>query len=508
MQRTVSVIVLLYAIACSSNKSGDNKAPKDAGVTRPTVAPIAMPQTGIDSIKRINFIYAEGARDHAKAMAAYNAKSRDWGTVRASDEAALGKDPNHLDAHYYLGTALAAMGEHAAAVDHFVQALAADYLKYGPLLEKDPDLKTFFTTPHGTAVTELIAKIKAEYGKRIASGVLLVARRSTFKYDPKPGVQSGSTRGELYAYDRETRRFYRLTHTDHQVAGFVRAPAGNEIAVLGFDKIDHPKEDSAPPLVTRSWVQVLDTTEWQPVGPKATSTTTARELMVGYGAGDQLLVAAAPANGRFGTGEPTVSSLDRTTGKLAKVAPTLPSPRIVFSLEEGRVVRVPGDVKAAWAGDPPTAPTLDVTGKPIAVPLSGAAAQATVSVAPDKARIAFATAADPCAKDAAPSLYVADAKTGVLKHVLTAKSRFTTRWIDATTLAYEDGDGAIRLWNAQTGREDQKIDNKPGLALDVLSLAPAPLCRQAPPTVEPAGPGEEPPLPPEEPAGSGSGAKP
>ena len=78
---------------------------------------------------------------------------------------------------------------------------------------------------------------------------------------------------------------------------------------------------------------------------------------------------------------------------------------------------------------------------------------------------------------------------------------FATRWLDATTLAYEDGEGAIRLWDATTGREALRLDNRPGLALAVLSLASAPLCKQAPPTAE-AGSGDE--LPPEE----GSGAEP
>jgi hypothetical protein len=41
----------------------------------------------------------------------------------------------------------------------------------------------------------------------------------------------------------------------------------------------------------------------------------------------------------------------------------------------------------------------------------------------------------------------------------------------------------------------------------VLSLAGAPLCKQAPPTVDAAGSGDEP-LPPEEPAGAGSAAGP
>ncbi|HEX7837969.1 MAG TPA: hypothetical protein VF469_10930, partial [Kofleriaceae bacterium] len=79
-------------------------------------------------------------------------------------------------------------------------------------------------------------------------------------------------------------------------------------------------------------------------------------------------------------------------------------------------------------------------------------------------------------------------------------------------LAYEDGDGAIRLWDAQAGREAARLDNKltgaddkSSLALDVLSLASAPLCKQAPPAADAAGSGDEP-LPPEEPTSAGSGA--
>jgi hypothetical protein len=41
-----------------------------------------------------------------------------------------------------------------------------------------------------------------------------------------------------------------------------------------------------------------------------------------------------------------------------------------------------------------------------------------------------------------------------------------------------------------------RLENKPGLALDVLSLAPAPLCKQAPPVADQAGSGDE--MPPEE----------
>jgi len=181
----------------------------------------------------------------------------------------------------------------------------------------------------------------------------------------------------------------------------------------------------------------------------------------------------------------------------------LPVLLIVVSLDDSQVVRIPDGVVAMLSGDPPVAASLKDAqhDKAIAVPESGAAAQASVARAPDGNHLAFATAADPCAKDAAPSLYVADTRTATFKHLLSAKSRFATRWIGPSLLAYEDGDNAIRLWDATTGREALRIEDKAGLALDVLSVAAAPLCKQAPPVAAPAAPaGDD--LPPEEPSGS------
>jgi hypothetical protein len=230
----------------------------------------------------------------------------------------------------------------------------------------------------------------------------------------------------------------------------------------------------------------------------------ARAIAAYYGEGDQLLVGQAPATDRWTLGEWSVSSVDRTTAKLTKVGTPLGAPRIEFSLDEGRVVLTGSadGVTATWTGDPARTAQLAIGTTSIAVPESGQAAQETIAVAPGGGYLAFATAVDPCAKDTAPSLYVANAKSGALKHILTEKSRFATRWIDASTLAYEDGDNAIRLWDATTGREALRIANKAGIALAALSVASAPLCKQAPPTTEPvgsAGSGDE--MPPEESSG-------
>jgi hypothetical protein len=499
-------VLVLVVTGCGRKTDAPARAKEDAA---PAAAPLAMPALGVDQIRRFNYIVEAGSAAYDKAVAAY--RKKDWPAVRAAAEAALGKDPMHLGAHRLLAAALAQTGEPAAAVDHLVTVLAADALQYAPTLDED-DLKSFMASPHGQAVAALAARIRDESGRRIAGGLWLVGRRSPFRWPRELGVQPSASRGELYAFDRDSRRYFRLTHTDHQVVGFVRAAAGNEVALVGFDKIDRPRDAGADaaPQFARPWIQVYDAAQWKPATPRI-HLPAAREVALGYAAGDQLLVATAQATGRWTVGEPAVSSVDRATGKLTKLTTALPATRVVVSLDEGHLVRVPDGVVAAWTGDPPVTASLKTpAGKPIQIPESGAAAQASIAVSPDGGHVAFATAVDPCAKDTAPSLYVADAARGTYHHVLSAKSRFATRWLDAGVLAYEDGDGAIRLWDTATGRQVARLesrsgDDRSGLALDALSLAGAPLCKQTPPTVDTAGSGSgDEPLPPEEPGGAGS----
>lgn len=490
-------------MAACGKKSEAPTAKQDGGAGKAVSAPIALPTLGVDKIGRFNFLWNEGGNAYDKAMAAYKAKTRDWGVVRAACEQAVNKDPLHLDAQRLLAVALTQQGDHAAAVDHIVAAIAGDYFKYGVNYATDPELEAFRATPHGQAVTALAAQIHDEYVKRVKGALFLIGRRGPFKWPARDGVQPSSSRGELYAFDRESRRYLRLTHTDYQVAGYIRGAA--EITILGFDKIDHSKDDASPPLLEHAWIQLLDPVEMKAMG-KRVGIASARAVSIGYGAGDQLLVGTAPPAGRWGLGEWVVSSLDKSTGKLAKVAQPVPAPRIELTLDEGRVVREAAiaGVEASWAqpttGEPATAPSLKLAGGgTVQVPESHSANHDTVAVSPNNAHVAFATAVDPCAKDAVPSLYVAEGKTAALKHLLTAKSRFSTRWLDANSLAYDDGDGDIRIWDATTGREAMRLDDKNGLALDVLSLASAPQCKQAPAKVETGSAGSDDALPPEEP---------
>jgi hypothetical protein len=359
MQRSTLLIAILV-IGCGSKDKPAEK--KDAAIVTPQVAPISQPPSGVDAVKRMGFVYGDGWQAYDKAVAA-KGKS-DLAGARTQLDASLAKDPDHLDAHYLYAKILAGAGEHAAAVDHLVVVLAQDYFRYGPMLSADVDMKELLGTQHGQAVTALAQAIQADYKKRVASGLLLVARRSAFKWPKDLGVQQATTRGELYAYDRETKRYLRLSHTDHKVAAFIRAPGGSEVALLGFDKIDRPKGDvkgemkpDTPATFVTSWVQILETTDWTVVGKKV-SLGAARELAVGYGTGDQLLVSTAQADGRWGTKDAVVSTIDKTAGKATKVSTPAPTPRIVLTLDEGRAVRDATGIVAVWSGDPPTTPNF------------------------------------------------------------------------------------------------------------------------------------------------------
>src|SRR5262245_23628027 len=122
--------VVALALGCGHKTEPSAKAKDDAA--GPAPAPLALPVLGVDQIRRFNYSYEAGGAAHDKAVVAY--RKKDWPQVRAQAEAAVAKDAMHLGSHRLLAAALAQTGEPAAAVDHLVTALAADYLQFGPTL--------------------------------------------------------------------------------------------------------------------------------------------------------------------------------------------------------------------------------------------------------------------------------------------------------------------------------------------------------------------------------------
>ncbi len=497
--RAPIVATCLTAIAltgCGGDKKSDGSGSGTGTGTGSAALPaVARRPLGVDAVKNLNYVYGAGAKEYEKALKGYKAQPRDWAAVRSACEETVKKDPHHLDAHWVLGEALAQAGDHAAAVEQLATALAGDWLRWGPGLDKDPELSALLATPHGQALLASNASMKAEFAAKVATGPLLLARRSTFKM-PGIGTNNASTRGELYAYDGEGKRFLRVTDTDHELAAWVRSPSGDEILLTGFDKTEVPdpqKANDGPPLLARSWVTTFSLKELADTSALATIGK-ARHVHAGYGPGDQIVVTTAPAAGRWAAGTMTTYVVDRGSGKLAKTTGVaIAGAHVEMTFDEARVV---GTSATAMPAD--LAPDLVAKLTPIQ---NDAAGQPMLSLAlrsAGKTRLAFATATDPCADadDAAkPTLYVADTTTGTFKHVLTASSRFAAAWIDEDHLIYEDGSGGLRIYDAAAQRESGKIAERAGMALWALSPTSAPLCRKEPIIAEPDDGSE---LPPEE----------
>lgn len=496
-------LVLLAAPACGSKKDGPGAGSGSAPTGPAAVAPLAVPPLGVDAVKRFNYTYGPAAKDYDKVIAAYKATPRDWAAIKTAAAATLAKDPDHLDARWALGEAAAATGDPAGAADALLTALAADWLRWGPGLTADPDLATFLATPHGKALVDASTALGAAVDQALAAQPLVLARRSGWKL-PKPGTSYAATRGELYAYDLDQKRYLRVTHTDHTLAAALRAPSG-ELLLVGFtqaqvaDPAKAPKGAAAAPLLTRSWVSA-----WSPKDHAVTSVQAAipkaRFVWAGYGPGEQVVAMTATASGRWTPGAFTTYVVDRATGKLTKTASAaLDGTHLQMSLDDVALIE-----PAGWPAD--LAPAVaDQLAAVVEADERGAPMLESVALSPGGARLAFATATDPCAKgdDAAkPSLYVADAKAGTYKHVLTAASRFGLQWLDDARLLYEDGAGALRVYDAALGREIGKLSERAGLAVHALAPSAAPLCQTEPPVDDPTAVDE---LPPEEGAGDPTG---
>jgi hypothetical protein len=487
MQLRVVLLLAALLFACGDDKKGKPPEPK---IEIPT---LTMPALGVASVKQMGYPYGDGKKAYDKAVAAY--KKKDWAAVKTSCEEALAKDPHHLDAHRVLGTALAKLGDFEGASKHLVAALAGDFLRWGPKLLEDEELAEYLASPHGKALFALHGELKAKIDARITDGVWLLGRRGAFKWPSKPGSQWAATRGELYAWGEAEQTFVRLTHTDHEVAAWLPSPGGDEIAIVGYDKAEmpDPKAKNAaalPPLLGKVWVDTLDSRTFEPKGKRA-SFSKVRGVSVSWGEGGQLLVDTLKPSGRWALAIDARFSVDRATGKTAKsqAKSHTESGWVRVTLDES-VAAAPlwGLAISASPADPSLATEVRVesTGRTITIPESGLSPAGMIQANPARTRIAFSTWADPCAKDGAkPSIYVADAKTGQLKHILTAPSRFGLRWRNDDTLIYEDDAGSLRIWDAATGRETLKVAEKAGLALYGLSSTTKPICRKEPEIVEP-----------------------
>lgn len=471
--------------ARTDNQPGANQpGANQPGTNRTGTATDSAPETrpmGAEKFTAFNYVYGNATKPYKPVEKALKAK--DWATVQSASEAALEKQPWHLHAHHSLALALIAQGQPDAAVEHLDIALAGDWLRWGPTLKDDPTLSGFWDTPAGAKVAALSSAYGEEFMRRVKDGVWMLARRSTYKWPKKPGKQWSATRAEIAAYDRETQRYLRISHTRERVAGWMRSPSGEQIVWLGYWEVVMPEPvedqrasvpiDEKSPVFRRTLVGLIDAETLRPIGETAVYREDITRIEAQYRTGDELIVSVF---GPETAGEPTKRyTLDAEAGKLKKanVAPS-DEPRLIMTMDKAWVAR-PGargyDTAPTESG---VTLTLDGADKPIAMPSD---AQVTdVIRSPDKAYALVRTVADECGDPPSGSLYLVDIAQGKLDHILRGDSEFHARWLDDKTFIYADDGGRMRIYDLNEGKQVERLKNSAALAFDGIGATRGILC--------------------------------
>ena len=201
IMRAVHVACFVAAAACSGSKPkpavGDDGGPRDAATVDLAPRPLGLPD-----------LAAWGWRDRGGQPAfriAREAEARgDWAKVVETCSQALAADPGNLDAAWLLAVGHAKLGHFDQVLAPLQLAAAGDFGKWGPASLALPGMQPFLATPTGQAWRRRVDDDQALYIAALA--------RSTM-------VEAG---GDLYAFDPEATRWYRITRTNGAVVGAIR----------------------------------------------------------------------------------------------------------------------------------------------------------------------------------------------------------------------------------------------------------------------------------------------
>ncbi len=480
--KKLALLLLLAAPACGKSRPAPARDAAPAALAGADAGPAGVGRPlGLTTIAAFQFTYGKGAKDFKRAQDAYKAK--DWPTVQAACEAALASDPDHLDAHRLLASALAQKDGFAAAAEHLNVVLAADLGRYAGELDKDAELAKLLASPWGAPLKAQEASYRTAYLAAVKSGLLLVGRRGPFREPQGQAAVYTVPGAELYAYDLAGKRYLRVTRTGSAIAAFERAPSGDEIAYAAWSKVT-PGAAGAPTLLVDPRVGTINLLALEaPVVESKLKNV--RGIGFHYETGDKLVVTSYVARGSQ-VARAVDYEVDKATGKLQKLYKWEPADERIVTYESVEHIRLDGSdgITAVQPEGSPglVNPVLTSSSKPIALPEGQLVAADRLFWSPTKQRLAFATVADPCAEkreQRQSSLYVVDATTGQLKHLARGEYQPEALWLDDERLVYEDAQGALRVYQAAQALELDRLTSRGGLALVGLGARTTRVCRQS-----------------------------
>ncbi len=454
-RRALVASLIVLAVACRSREpSSSNPEPKDPAASEVPASPprIDPRPLGVPTLDAFRWRARGG---HAKFREARSAESRaDWSSVVTHARAALAIDPTHAEAAWLLAAALGRLGRTDELLAPLAQAVAIDFGKWGAASLELEALAAFRATPVGRAWAE---RVRAD--REIFTAML---GRSTLVHAD----------GELFAVERDSGRWIRLTRTAGAVIAALRAGKDRVIYVARTTTSTRQGSSSTVPgeRAGRSYaLGVIDlaagiTTRPADVGPEVPFT-------VAYSA-------RAPAGVWVGRGRPRLRwhHLDGARG-LVPLPPATRAPagaRIDVTGSRAQLVATPSSLVTADWDDAGLASALriETSNRVVAPPSPALIDGASVTWSGDRAHLAFAVQLDDTCADGASTAaaLVAEATTGKVTELVRSTRGVAVEWVGEGILAVAGDDGVS--WMHLDGSPPRSI---PG-ATDLVTPRRRPRC--------------------------------
>jgi hypothetical protein len=214
-----AALALVLALGACGRGSKATPAPEDARAARDAAPPLELAARPLGEPTLATFGWRKRP-GHTAYRAARKAEARDdWPGVVAACQQALATDPDHLDAAWLLAIGLAKTGKLDAVLEPLQVAASGDFGKWGPASLEHPALQTFLATPTGQAWRRLVEQDRQRYVAALERALVVTSA------------------GDLYAYDLDAARWYRLTRTFGAVVGAFAPPATHRLAYVTRERV-------------------------------------------------------------------------------------------------------------------------------------------------------------------------------------------------------------------------------------------------------------------------------
>jgi hypothetical protein len=404
----VRVLLASLAIAVCACGNRGTTAPndkRDAGVTKDAPTGVDIPAKPLGMAELSAYDWRKRGGHPAFRMARKAEDKENWPDVVTTCEQALAADPGHLEAAWLLAVGYGKTGKLDKVLAPLQVAAAGDFGKWAPASLELPSLQPFLKTPTGEAWKKRVEQDRVAYTAALARSVVVAAG------------------GDLYAYDGEGPRWYRLTRTYGTVIGALRVANPPKIVYVARMR---GRGDKA----THLGVGIVDLVKGK----------TSRPVDVGTGS---LVVAYSTAKTNPGAWLSLASSrvgpwrhLDED-GKLTAIPgkPNRPAGGwLEATTRTARLHALPmPDVSADWDEQGlASAVRLTKSGRIISIPSPGLIDGNSAAWSPDRKRLAFVAQLDEqCAAGAVnAAVFVADAATGTPRELERAAGGLGVAWLD------------------------------------------------------------------------------